>query len=339
MKRLLVAVTVVALSNCAALQRSMNAAARGDARGLAAGAAELEGERKRIKAKQDQCDALAKQTATYEEETGIGGAVALNLAARTSGVFVEISPDLASSMPQAGVKPKPGKGPKTDLTAYVNRIGKQLASASSRPAIDWTFVVLESDTPNAFSAPGGYVFITTGMIAAVENEAQLAAVLGHEIGHITGRHAMVAYGKTKATSCSVAMGAGLVANAAKDAVNLSSEFEGLLSAARLDLNKASADLIVKLSDGLADELVSRGNGPEFEHAADGVAYELMVFAGYDPAEFEKLLAKLPDGGFLSPHPANKERIAKLEPKKKELADFAQGLKAPALDAAAKVVKK
>lgn len=339
MKRALLVAMVVTLSSCAALQRTMNAAARGDARGLASGAAELENERKRIKAKQDQCDALAKQTATYEEETGIGGAVALNLAARTSGVFIEISPDLASSMPQAGVKPKPGKGPKTDLTTYVNRVGKQLASASSRPGLDWTFVVLESDTPNAFSAPGGYVFITTGMIASVENEAQLAAVLGHEIGHITGRHAMTAYAKTKATSCSVAMGAGLVANAAKDAVNLSGEFESLLGAARLDLNKASADLIVKLSDGLADELVSRGNGPEFEHAADATAYELLVFAGYDPAEFEKLLAKLPDGGFLTPHPTNKDRLAKLDPKRKEYSDWAAGLKAPALDPVTKVVTK
>lgn len=339
MKKLFIAVCVVAVSGCASLQRTLNAASRGDVRGMASGAAELEAERKRIKAKQDQCAALEKQQATYEEETGIGGAVALNLAGRTSGVYIEISPELEKSMPQAGVKPKPGKGPKTDLTAYVNRIGKTLAANSERPGLDWTFIVLDSTTPNAFSAPGGYVFITTGMIAAVENEAQLAGVLGHEIGHITGRHAMTAYSKTKATSCSVAMGAGLVANAAKDAVNLSSEFEGLLSAANLDLNKASADLIVKLSDGLADELVSRGNGPDYEYAADAVAYDLMVFAGYDPGEFEKLLAKLPDGGFLTPHPVNKDRLAKLEPRKKEYADWAGGLKAPALDPVAKAVKK
>ncbi|MER2562104.1 MAG: M48 family metalloprotease [Myxococcaceae bacterium] len=339
MKKAIIIGCVLAASGCASLQRTLNAASRGDARGLASGAADLEAERKRIKAKQDQCAALEKQQATYEEETGIGGAVALNLASRTAGVYIEISPDLASAMPQAGVKPKPGKGPKTDLTAYINRIGKTLASSSSRPGLDWTFVVLDSETPNAFSAPGGYVFITTGMIAAVDNEAQLAAVLGHEIGHITGRHAMTAYAKTKATSCNVAMGAGLVANAAKDAVSLSGEFESLMSAARLDLNKASADLIVKLSDGLADELVSRGNGPEFEHQADAVAYELMVFSGYDPNEFEKLLAKLPDGGFLTPHPANKARITKLEPLKKDYADWAGGLKAPALDPVAKVVKK
>jgi peptide deformylase len=252
MKKALLMACVVALSSCAALNRLGNSVSTGNVRGAVAAGEQLEAERKKVEAKQKECKKLETMQATYEEETGIGGAVALNLAARTSGVYIELSPDLASAMPQAGVKPKPGKGPKTDLTAYVNRIGKTLASSSARPGLDWTFVVLESDTPNAFSAPGGYVFITTGMIGAVENEAQLAAVLGHEIGHVTGRHAMTAYSKTKATSCSVAMGAGLVASAAKDAINLSSEFEGLLSAASIDLNKASADLIVKLSDGVAD---------------------------------------------------------------------------------------
>jgi hypothetical protein len=337
--RWIIIVTSIAIANCAALQKTIGAAARGDARGLTEGAAAIGEETRKIDEKRRQCAQLEKQQATYEEETGIGGAVALNLAGRTNGVYIEISPDLATSMPRPNVKPKPGKGPKTDLTAYINRVGKSLAAASSRPGLDWTFVVLESPTPNAFSAPGGYVFITTGMIGQLDNEAQLAAVLGHEIGHITGRHAMSAYAKTKATSCSVAMGAGLVAGAAKEAVELSSEFETLLTAANLDLNKASADLIVKLSDGLADELVSRGNGPEFEHQADAVAYELMIFSGYDPAEFEKLLAKLPDGGFLTPHPRNKDRLEKLASLKAEYAGFADGLKAPALDGATKVVKK
>lgn len=339
MRRALIAACVVLTSGCSALNRMGNSLANGNVRGAVSAGEELEAERKKIEAKQAKCKALEKQQATYEEETGIGGAVALNLAARTSGIYIEISPDLASSMPQAGVKPKPGKGPKTDLTAYVNRIGKTLAANSERPGLDWTFVVLDSTTPNAFSAPGGYVFITTGMIASVENEAQLAAVLGHEIGHVTGRHAMTAYAKTKATSCTTAMGAGLVAGAAKDAVNLSGEFEALLSVANIDLNKASADLIVKLSDGLADELVSRGNGPEYEYAADATAYDLMVFSGYDPNEFEKLLSKLPDGGFLTPHPGNKDRVAKLAPRKSEYADWASGLKAPALDPVAKAVKK
>lgn len=339
MKRIILAAVVVSVSGCAALQRTIGAASRGDVRGVASGAAELEQRNRRIQEQKARCDAIEKQQPTYEEETGIGGAVALNLAERTSGIFIEISPDLASSMPQAGVKPKPGKGPKTDLTAYVNRVGKQLAVNSARPGIDWTFVVLDSATPNAFSAPGGYVFITTGMIGIAENEAQLAAVLAHEIGHITGRHAMKAYTASKVGACVGALLAkeGL-SEVRSNSSGVLSDIESLLSAGRIDVNKASADFIVQVSDGVADKLVSVGFGPDFEFEADKVAWETLVFTGYDPNEFEKLLAKLPDGGFLTPHPSNKDRIAKLAPVKAEYADFG-GLKAPALDASAKAVAK
>jgi predicted Zn-dependent protease len=335
MTRLLgVLVGVLLFSNCAAIRSAMRSTGVDQAVDRSVGS-----DVRAFAGKLETCDKLESMKASYEEEVGIGGAVALNLAGRTNGVYVEISPELASSMPRPNVKPKPGKGPKTDLTAYINRIGKGMAAASSRPGLDWTFVVLDSPTPNAFSAPGGYVFITTGMIAAVDNEAQLAAILGHEIGHVTGRHSMVAYSKTKAGSCRIAIPLGYAKDAAREAVSLAREFEALTGGTPIDLNKASADLVVKLSDGLADELVSRGNGPDFEHEADAVAYELMVFAGYDPAEFEKLLAKLPDGGFLTPHPKNAARIAKLAPLKADYASFANGLKVPALDAVAKVLKK
>lgn len=340
MKKALIA-CVLAVTGCAAFKNTLNAASRGDVRGVASGAAELERRNKAIQEQKKRCEAIEKQVPTYEEETGIGGAVALNLAERTSGVYVEISPDLASSMPQPGVKPKPGKGPKTDLTAYVNRIGKTLAVSSSRPGLDWTFVVLESDTPNAFSAPGGYVFITTGMIAAVENEAQLAAVLAHEVGHVTERHAMKAYTAAKSSACVGALLGKEGLSEVKSAVSSSlvSDVESLLSAGRIDINKASADFIVEVSDKAADSIVNVGLGPEFEHKADAIAYELLVFSGYDPNEFEKLLAKLPDAGFFGHHPSNKARIAKLEPLKKDYADWSAGLKAPALDPVAKAVKK
>ena len=341
MKKALIVACVLAVGGCAALQRTVNAVGRGDVRGVASGADELNRRAKAIDAQKKRCDAIEKQQPTYEEETGIGGAVALNLAERTTGVYIELSPDLASAMPQAGVKPKPGKGPKTDLTTYVNRIGKTIAASSARPGIDWTFVVLESDTPNAFSAPGGYVFITTGMIAAVENEAQLAAVLAHEVGHVTERHAMKAYTSAKAGACVTALLSKEGLSEVKDAVSSSfvSDVESLLSAGRIDINKASADFIVAVSDKAADSIVNVALGPEFEHKADAIAYELLVFSGYDPNEFEKLLAKLPDAGFFGHHPSNKARIAKLEPLKKDYADWSAGLKAPALDPVAKAVKK
>lgn len=75
------------------------------------------------------------------------------------------------------------------LQAYINEIGQKLAKVSDRPDIDYTFTVLDDDNVNAFAMPGGYLYITRGMLAHLNSEAELAAVLGHEIAHVTARHA------------------------------------------------------------------------------------------------------------------------------------------------------
>ena len=78
-----------------------------------------------------------------------------------------------------------------------------LAQASSKPGLPWTFVVLDTDAVNAFAAPGGYVHITRGALALIQNEAELAGVLGHELIHITEKHTIGAIQKSK----SIQMGA------------------------------------------------------------------------------------------------------------------------------------
>ena len=75
------------------------------------------------------------------------------------------------------------------LQAYVNELGQRLAAQSHRPNLQWTFTVLDSPEINAFALPGGYVYVTRGIMAYLENEAELAGVMGHEIGHVTARHA------------------------------------------------------------------------------------------------------------------------------------------------------
>lgn len=80
--------------------------------------------------------------------------------------------------------------PDAELQEYVNRIGQDLAANSDRPNLDYTFTVLDSDEVNAFATPGGFVYISRGLIAYLNSEAELAAVLSHEIGHITARHAV-----------------------------------------------------------------------------------------------------------------------------------------------------
>ncbi|MBN8510685.1 MAG: M48 family metalloprotease, partial [Burkholderiales bacterium] len=74
------------------------------------------------------------------------------------------------------------------LQAYVDRVGQKLAAQSHRAKLKWTFTVLDSPEVNAFALPGGYVYVTRGIMAYLDSEAALAGVLGHEIGHVTARH-------------------------------------------------------------------------------------------------------------------------------------------------------
>ncbi|MDP6259380.1 MAG: M48 family metalloprotease, partial [Rhodospirillales bacterium] len=90
------------------------------------------------------------------------------------------------------------------VTAYVNNIGNQLAARSELPNIKWTFTVLNSPQINAFALPGGYIYVTRGLMALAGSEAELAGVIAHEIGHVTGRHTAQRY--SKATGASI-MGA------------------------------------------------------------------------------------------------------------------------------------
>jgi predicted Zn-dependent protease len=88
---------------------------------------------------------------------------------------------------QMGVYNDPG------LQQYVDRIGRRLAASSKRPNLPWTFTVVDEAAVNAFALPGGFVYITRGIVPFLRNEAELAAVLGHEVGHVDARHSAEAY--------------------------------------------------------------------------------------------------------------------------------------------------
>jgi beta-barrel assembly-enhancing protease len=76
------------------------------------------------------------------------------------------------------------------LTAYVNDLGKKIAAASRRPGIQYTFKIVNTDEVNAFSLPGGYIYVNRGLLDFVQNEGELAGVLAHEVGHVVAYHSM-----------------------------------------------------------------------------------------------------------------------------------------------------
>ena len=92
------------------------------------------------------------------------------------------------------------------LQNYLQGMGQSIARISHRPSLDWQFKVMDSPVVNAFAAPGGYIYVTRGLLAAVNDEAELAGILGHEIGHVTARHSAQQYSKMMLANIGLGLG-------------------------------------------------------------------------------------------------------------------------------------
>jgi predicted Zn-dependent protease len=103
-----------------------------------------------------------------------------------------------------------GLVPDSSLQAYVQRVGSTLAAGSQRPNLPWTFRVVDDATPNAFALPGGYIFVTRGMMNLMTSEAELATVLGHEIGHVNARHQVTMISRAQLAQIGLGLGSILV---------------------------------------------------------------------------------------------------------------------------------
>src|SRR4029453_14850227 len=95
----------------------------------------------------------------------------------------------------AEVRKKMGIYKDGELQRYVKGVGDRLARAAHRPNLPWTFAVVDEPAVNAFALPGGYVYITRGILPFLRDESELAAVMGHEIGHVDARHQAAAYSR------------------------------------------------------------------------------------------------------------------------------------------------
>lgn len=140
-----------------------------------------------------------------------GGACSTNPATGAKEFnLVSESQEIAMGM-QAAQQAKAQIGPIQDtaLQAYVSRLGAQLAANSERPQLPWEFTVVDDRQVNAFALPGGYIFVTRGILAHMNSEAELAGVLGHEIGHVTARHSATQMSRAQLAQLGLGLGAVL----------------------------------------------------------------------------------------------------------------------------------
>ncbi|MEY2977960.1 MAG: hypothetical protein RLZZ435_2099 [Cyanobacteriota bacterium] len=166
---------------------------------------------------------------------------------------------------------------------YVNQIGQRLVPNSNRSTLPYTFQVVESDQINAFATMGGFVYVTTGLMKTASNEAELAGVIGHEIGHIEGKHLIKQISRTAWQ-------------------------QGLLTATGVDRSQ-----VVQLGLELA---VRRPHSRDDERDADGRGLRIMGASGYAQSAVVSFMRKLESGNnppqFLSTHPSPGSRVQNLE---------------------------
>lgn len=201
---------------------------------------------------------------SYEEETAIGQAIAVQVVSRYGGLVNNPA-----------------------LTTYVNLVGRTVANTCDRPGIPFRFAVLNHDSLNAFAAPAGYIFVTNGLVNAAKNEAELAAVLGHEIAHVSTKHILSIIQRSKQI-------AGVTEGGLEYFKQDPSKFKGVI-------------------DEALRKLLDEGLDRDKELEADRLGVVFAARAGYDPTAYATLLARMrsikgDDLALFKSHPNFSERI-------------------------------
>jgi predicted Zn-dependent protease len=201
----------------------------------------------------------------YEEEQSIGQAIALQVVARFGGVY-----------------------DKPELTRYVNLVGRSVALTCDRADIDYRFAVLNHESINAFAAPAGYIFVTRGLLKAVKNEAELASVLGHEIGHVSHKHIL-------------------------DVIQRSKQIAGVTEAGLAYANK-NPEAFKGVIDGAVNKLLDEGLDQDKELESDRLGVVFASRVGYDPTAYITFLERLrsikgDDQAFFKTHPNFSNRLS------------------------------
>jgi predicted Zn-dependent protease len=209
-----------------------------------------------------------------EEEENIGQAIALQVVARYGGVYDN-----------------------PEVTRYVNLVGKSVALTCDRANLEYRFAVLNHDSINAFAAPSGYVFVTRGLLKTVHNEAELAAVLGHEIGHVTQKHIL-------------------------DIIQRSKQIAGVAEAG-LAYATRNPEAFKNVIDGAVKKLLDEGLDQSKELESDRLGVVFASRVGYDPTAYLTFLNRLrqikgDDRAFFKTHPNFSDRIGAVQAALREL---------------------
>ncbi len=193
--------------------------------------------------------------------------------------------------------------PDPKMTAFLDEIGQRLAKTSHRVELPFQFKILDSAVVNAFAVPGGYVYLTRGILASLNNEAELAGVVGHEIGHITARHSAQQY--SRAQVAQVGLGIGSIVG----------QFFPVIG--------GLATGLAEVGVGMLFLSFSRDN----ERQADSLAVEYATKAGYDGAQlasFFETLERMNPGSdrsglpsWFSTHPNPEDRLQAVRTQAKE----------------------
>jgi predicted Zn-dependent protease len=234
------------------------------------------------------------------EQSGNDRAAKLGTVLKTTKeAFGEVSDEQEREIGKQAAAVLLGAAPPVDndaLQRYVNRVGNWVALQGERPDLQWRFAVLDDNDINAFAAPGGYVFITKGLLLRMDSEAELAGTLAHETVHVLRKHHLMAVQKGARLELATLVAGETVKN---------------------DQRRAQME---KLTGGFK-ELYARGLDKNEEFEADRMGVVIAARAGYDPyglpAVLQTLGAMNPKDGALTfmfkTHPAPATRIERLIP--------------------------
>lgn len=189
------------------------------------------------------------------------------------------------------------------MTDYVNVLGKAVSYSSDRPETygGYHFLILDSDEVNALAAPGGFVFITKGLLKRCKDEEMLAAVLAHEIGHVSAKHGLASIKKSRLVDTFKILGKEAATRyGSKELAELTGIFENVLG-------------------DIVESLVEKGYDRKYEYEADKLAVKFASGTGYDPNGLTRFLKTMVGGvsgasgkGWFKTHPSAEDRIGKVD---------------------------